>query len=87
MTTNKTKNFKFNIDNTNLLESSILTSNEKNNLGRPKKKKEEKLSEQVTLKFKPEELRLLKEKYKEHANEYSFANFLRLSVIKQNNIN
>lgn len=88
MATDKTKNFKFDLNETNLLESKKEITKVKVNLGRPKKNKEERLCEQVTIKFKTEELRVLKETYsKYHANEYSFANFIRLSVIKQNNIN
>lgn len=87
MTTDKTKNFKFDLNETNLLESQKDLTKVKVNLGRPKKNKEERLCEQITVKFKPKELKSLKEKYdKFHSDEYSFANFIRLSVLKQNNI-
>ena len=56
-------------------------------LGRPLKKDNDKLSKQVTVKFKSDEMTLLQDIYQlQHANEYSFGNFLRLTILNQLNI-
>ena len=84
MTSSKTKDFKFNLDNKNLLKAFDEKICLQKKLGRPLKKDNDKLSKQVTVKFKPDEMDLLQDIYHEHhSNEYSFGNFLRLTILNQ----
>lgn len=79
MTSTKTKEFTFNIEEKNLLRPILAR-----NIGRPKKDSMDKLSKQITLKFKVNEMKKLQDIYlKHHKNEYSFGNFLRLLILKQ----
>jgi len=87
MTSSKTKDFKFNLDDKNLLKPFDNNDHLQKKLGRPLKNDDDKLSKQVTVKFKPDEMALLQETYQKHyANEYSFGNFLRLAILNQLNI-
>ncbi|KHO02166.1 hypothetical protein JS61_08045 (plasmid) [Rickettsia felis] len=79
MTSTKTKEFTFNLEEKNLLRPILIR-----NIGRPKKDSVDKLSKQITLKFKVNEMKKLQDIYlKNHKNEYSFGNFLRLLILKQ----
>ena len=87
MTSSKTKDFKFNLNDKNLLKNFSNKNSLQRKLGRPLKKENDKLSKQVTVKFKSEEIKLLQDIYHaQHANEYSFGNFLRLTILNQLNI-
>lgn len=87
MTSSKTKDFKFNLDDKNLLKDFSNKNSFQKKLGRPLKKDSDKLSKQVTVKFKPDEMTLLQDIYhSHHSNEYSFGNFLRLTILNQLNI-
>ena len=87
MTSSKTKDFKFNLNDKNLLKNFSNKNSLQKKLGRPLKKDNDKLSKQVTLKFKSDEMTLLQDIYQlQHANEYSFGNFLRLTILNQLNI-
>ena len=84
MTSSKTKDFKFNLDDKNLLKTFDDKNSSPKKLGRPLKKEDDKLSKQVTVKFKPDEMTLLQDIYhKNHSNKYSFGNFLRLTILNQ----
>jgi len=84
MTYSKTKDFKFNLENKNLLQSVEHSSNIEKKIGRPKKNEIDKLTKQITIKFKSTEMSQLQDIYYEnHINEYSFGNFLRLIILKQ----
>jgi len=75
----KTKNFKFNLEEKNVFCEKAI---QEKRVGTPRKKNEEKLTKQYSIKFTSAEQKKLKTEFIKKQNQFSsFASFLRFKVL------
>lgn len=83
---NKTKNFSFDTEETNLFEKDTKKDMKKSG-GRPKKTEDKKFTKQYSIKFTEAENEILKKEYEEkHYMFPSFSSYLRYKLLYSKNI-